>query len=305
MNKAKLIIKHILLKYQIYLNYAKNNYIEFTNLDSNIIINFESVLKHSLKIIFEYHVTKKTILFIGFPKFKKYNNLLNKIRHKFIPPNCWINGLLINKTNVLNFIKSKTKSKILLTLLKIKKKPDLIVIMPFENKIVNSKELLMEINKLKIPYINFNEQHIFSTTYAGNYYNYGNISKPSNLLQKLLIYLIFCIFKMPFKNYNNIVPKVTKRRMRKRLAYYYLFKRQKNRRGFRYYYYKYKKTLSRQRYRKYYYNSPKNIYKNKNSKQSYYNKLSKYNLQKKNYNPLYVQKLETKSEPVNFTKKKK
>jgi ribosomal protein S2 len=98
--------------------------------------NVEFRLKKALQVIYKYHTSDKQILFIGTPLKlnKKLNSLLKNTKHTIIPEPLWVNGAIINIKNRL----SNSNPKISKLLLKLKRTPDLIVIL---NKTSNTTAL--------------------------------------------------------------------------------------------------------------------------------------------------------------------
>lgn len=99
--------------------------------------------KKALKILFKFHRKNKKILFLGLNGFilKKINK---ETIHMAIPSKIKLQNVLSNKTNI------KDNSKY--SLLKLKKKPKLIIIL---DKIDHYSSLLNESFMLKIPTITF------------------------------------------------------------------------------------------------------------------------------------------------------
>lgn len=119
-----------------------------TSKSSLKIVDIASRLKKSLHIIYKYHNNNKRILFVGTPMNfnKNLQNIFKNTKHILLPQSIWINGILTN-SNVLKLYLSKNKtsinSKFSEMLLKLYKKPDLIVILKssFKEKILNEGNL--------------------------------------------------------------------------------------------------------------------------------------------------------------------
>jgi Ribosomal protein S2 len=117
-------------------------------------------LKIALTVIYSYHFSGKTILFVGVPN--KLVNFLIKMRssHIFLPSNVWSRGIFINKNFTRKHLKyqklknTQKKSAInkINKLLGIIKVPKLIVIL---DSSVNYK-IINEIYKLRLPIITLN-----------------------------------------------------------------------------------------------------------------------------------------------------
>jgi ribosomal protein S2 len=89
--------------------------------------NIEFRLKKALQVIYKYHISNKQILFVGTPLKlnKKLKSLLKNTKHIIIPESLWVNGAVINiKNRLLN-----NNTKISKLLLKLKRTPDLIVVL--------------------------------------------------------------------------------------------------------------------------------------------------------------------------------
>ena len=96
-------------------------------------------IKYLLRFIYEYHINKKTILFVGLKYSKKLNNADLK-NHILLPKHLLNNGVLSNK----KYLKNKT-SKLFTT-----KNPNLVVIFNAEENDIN---FITELLKLNIPII--------------------------------------------------------------------------------------------------------------------------------------------------------
>ena len=206
-NKYKLLKLHI-LKSQVYLTKSEKNH--FENLLNLSIEQIEPYLKKALKVIYEYHINRCQILFIGFPKLhnKKFLNISKQTNHFFIPNSIWINGLFCNKLSILRYLKLKYSKKNILqsknikVLLNLKKKPDLIVIYN-QNLELNA---LNESYKLGIPIISFNNSFFynFKTTYKAP----GNYIFEEKKIQNIYNLLIYSILKRKLKKPYQTKPKI-------------------------------------------------------------------------------------------------
>jgi len=157
----------------------------------------ELALKQALKVIYEYHINGKTILFIGFPKFKnvKYLKILNKTKHRFVSAKIWKYGYISNRVSLLKLSKKTKKfKKDLISLLALYKKPDLLV---FFSK-PNQQEILQEFLNLRIPVIFFTQTDAFNYKFFG--YNI-NTDITKLYIKKFYTFLIYLVLKKttPFK----------------------------------------------------------------------------------------------------------
>ena len=88
----------------------------------------ETLLSKIANVIYLYHVTGKTILFLGLPT--NFNKVLKKTKHLFVPEFMWQTNMFDNNTT--NTLKNSKKSKIPKNILKLKKrlrkKVDLVII---------------------------------------------------------------------------------------------------------------------------------------------------------------------------------
>jgi len=138
------------------------------------IIKTKIYFKNNIKIIYKYHCSNEKILFIGFPEIKndKFTNLFEKTKHYYIPSNVWVNNIIINKSQILYHLQNKTfnntKKNIDILkntnkILKIQKKPDLIVLYNQNFELNATKESLNS----HIPVITF-----LNSSYFSNQINY-------------------------------------------------------------------------------------------------------------------------------------
>jgi ribosomal protein S2 len=180
------LIKLHLLKSRIYKNLKKKNYdIEYLN---KLKIHFKKILR----IIYQYHVNNKVILFVGFP-YSKNKNLLNNLKmskHYFIPEDVWVNGFLINKNSLRKYLNfNLSKSKNMRSLLNIKVVPDLIVMF----KSPSNDNMVKEISKLDVPIVCFgNDNNIINKLTYLLKDNFGEIK-----IKQFYKFLIYSILKKP------------------------------------------------------------------------------------------------------------
>lgn len=146
-NKVKIkknkLFKLFLVKFRLYIS---SNFINVYS----YIDQLEFKIKQFFKIIYKYHCSKKTILFIGFSDklILKYNKILKFTNHYYMSKTLWVNGLISNSKIIGKSNKNFLSYNNILDLL-LKKKPDLVVILNFNC----DKEILNEINYSKIPVI--------------------------------------------------------------------------------------------------------------------------------------------------------
>lgn len=154
-------------KYNLFkLNLIKAKFKKNEPIDSLVVSlgQMELHFKKVLKIIYEYHINNKKILFVGLfnkPLQTKFKKILKKTNHSTIPNSIWVNGLLSNKSAIYRNLKLKRLKNIkkqryninsINSLLSITKKPDLIVI--FKRSL--DSNVITEISKLQIPSISLN-----------------------------------------------------------------------------------------------------------------------------------------------------
>ena len=161
------------------------------------ISNISLQIKKFLAIIYKFHLANKKIYFFGISEkiFLKYQKLLNNSNHLFFPQSYWKKGLLVNKTNIFKYlrkkinstIKNKNLNKKISTYFLLTNKPDLIVILNNNNE--ETKDIINETNKLKIPTIIFNEKNIQFSKYIST-----NIQK-ENKKNEFYFAMIYSILK--------------------------------------------------------------------------------------------------------------
>lgn len=155
--KKESLIVYNLLNLKYYLNFH-----DFSRCESNLssINSFEIKLKKMLKLIFNFHVLNKKIIFIGFPlhEYYKFNLLFKRFNYIFLNKNVWINGMLSNSNRLAPYINSRRllnlyKKENVVFLRKfnkmtiLDKKPDLLVIFDASE----NKTALKEASIMKIP----------------------------------------------------------------------------------------------------------------------------------------------------------
>ena len=175
-----------LIKTRTYKNLNFFNSIKIKN------IGFK--LKKALYVIYKYHINNKQIVFVGTPLKlnKKLKYLLKNAQHVIIPESLWINGSIRNR--LLN----NSNNAIYKILLKLKRTPDLIVIL---NKAENNT-ILEESYKTKILTISL------SGCLTKDNYNYtvpGKFRFIKKQIKNNLFYaLLIATLKKPIKNMTSI-----------------------------------------------------------------------------------------------------
>jgi ribosomal protein S2 len=175
--KYKQLLKLHLLKSRIYEQPIKK-----TSFNDLIDLNLDQVLvglKKALQIIFQYHQTKKRILFIGLP-YQLESKINQLTRHLAVSNSLNLQGFIsnnnfkvlkdnknVNKESVINY------SKFLLP--KLTKTPDLVILFDHEK----SKNILSEAWVGKVPVIIFDSNIDSQDTFLHNFYvvkgNFKNI----------------------------------------------------------------------------------------------------------------------------------
>ena len=86
-NQNYKLFKYNLLKLQVYSNKSSFSTVNFSN---QVLEKIQAYLKQVLKIIFEYHVCRFKILFVGFPVISKMKQLklTHFTNHDFISEKC-------------------------------------------------------------------------------------------------------------------------------------------------------------------------------------------------------------------------
>merc|ERR1712238_457342 len=174
-----------LLNLKYYLKFSgNNNHKPFINKNIN---ELNLNIKNSLRVIFEYHNLKFSLLFKKF----KYN-ILNK--------DVWVNGILCNSNSIKYYLNSKRlerffKKENILFLKKfinIKKKVNLIIVYNINDNL----HLIKESKKLKIPVISF-------CNTSGNMGQDAKISlfgENNYYISKFIYFLISSFFFKVFKS---------------------------------------------------------------------------------------------------------
>lgn len=113
----------------------------------------ETLLNKIANITYLYHVTGKTILFLGFPA--EFNKILKTTKHLLVPEFMWQNNMFSNNSNLSNKNKKTNTPKNIFKLkTKLRKKVDLIVINNLEKNKIAFKESYLA----RIPIISLAEQ---------------------------------------------------------------------------------------------------------------------------------------------------
>lgn len=209
------------------VKYTKSNYIKFELMKLKILQRYSdkytlkskieqlaSFLKKALKVITEYHLERKKILFIGIPQTiqSHYIHQFKATKHTFLPESYSTTNLLTNKFITLKDLKDKSRSHIFnetrIKLAKnrflLKKQFDLIVVVnPTSLFSLMKKEVL----KLKIPMVvltleemSLNEEYFYLIP--------GSLSD----LDKLKITFLLRFLKPIFKKCRPLHQHVKKRR---------------------------------------------------------------------------------------------
>ena len=135
----------------------------------------ETLLRKIANIMYLYHVTGKTILFIGFPI--SFNKNLKTTKHVIIPEFLWQNNMFNTTINLSNNSKNTKLPKNILKLkTKLKKKVDLIVI----NNVDKNKIAFKESYLNKIPSITLTGKHQITE----NKYSYNSMSSYNFFTEK-------------------------------------------------------------------------------------------------------------------------
>ena len=197
--KFKQLLKLHLIKLKSYEPSIKK-----TSFNDSVNVNLNQILadiKKALKIVFQYHQTKKRILFIGFPyKLElKINHLTN---HVAVPFNFNLQGFISNSNSkFLNGTKLSSrawlKKNLKVLLPKLTRKPDLIVLFEHEK----DKSIMTESWNAKIPLIVFKSNCDLRNLNDGSVYivrgNFHNTLSTSDKKNIFFIGLNF-LFKNPF-----------------------------------------------------------------------------------------------------------
>jgi Ribosomal protein S2 len=172
-------------------------------------------LKMALVIIYSYHFSNKTILFVGIPNKLVSTSIKMRHSHIFLPSNVWLKGIFTNKNSIRRYLKYQRLKNTKLTtnkinkLLTVTKIPKLIVII---NHLTNPAAI-NEICKLRFPVISLDFTRLISEK-VSTYSNFNTIFL--NLLNSLFIKNIH-----PLKLFKN------KTRINALLKYQYRFANKK------------------------------------------------------------------------------
>lgn len=113
----------------------------------------EVLLNRIANILYLYHITGKTIVFLGFPT--NFNKILEKTKHLLVPEFMWQNNMFNNNGKLTN---KNRKTKIPKNMFKLKtklrKKVDLIIINNIEKNNIAFKESYLA----RIPVITLSEK---------------------------------------------------------------------------------------------------------------------------------------------------
>lgn len=113
----------------------------------------EVLLNRIANIVYLYHVTGKTILFLGFPT--NFNKILEKTKHLLVPEFMWQNNMFNNNGKLTNKNrKTKIPKNIFKLKTKLKKKVDLIIINNIEKNNIAFKESYLA----RIPAVTLSEK---------------------------------------------------------------------------------------------------------------------------------------------------
>lgn len=266
------LLKTQLHKYKTSLE-DQNNLLEYT-LD-----DLEVYFKQIFKIIFDYHINRRKIFFVGFPSIKndRIKKLLKQTKHIFIPNLSWVNGFMHNKNVLLrNFIKKRIPSKKLNLFLSIKKAPDLVVVFNPTKEL----GLIQEFSRLKVPIIIIGEKSGFYNSQI--LYNIPvdpkfSFKSPHNIFNSLL----YSIFKRSLKRLNYFIPK------------YFFLKKGLHKFQKRRYFYRVKKSrifIDRRRKRHFRYKNYSNHTKNIQNRNNSRNRQNNYRTSQNKTNPRNKQK---------------
>lgn len=206
-NKKYKLIRLNLLKSQIYSEQLHFEVVN--NLLDKFLDQIELHLKQALKIIYEYHINNRKILFVGFPRLKKkkFFNIIRSTNHYFIPQFVWVNGVLSNRFSISRFLNKRILNEVsnteqlpflqkLKNLFKLKRKPDLIVLFNQNNKL----DFIQESHRLGIPIISFGS-NLYSNVEV-TYKIPGNFEFFTTRINNTFNFLLYSIFKRPFKKFN-------------------------------------------------------------------------------------------------------
>lgn len=113
----------------------------------------EVLLNRIANIVYLYHITGKTIIFLGFPT--NFNKILEKTKHLLVPEFMWQNNMFNNNGKLTNKNrKTKIPKNMFKLKTKLKKKVDLIIINNIEKNNIAFKESYLA----RIPTITLSEK---------------------------------------------------------------------------------------------------------------------------------------------------
>lgn len=137
------LMRLYLMKYEAYKVHPNSHESMDTLLD-----RIELGLKRILFVIYQYHISNKTILFIGFPQStdSHLSRVLRTSRHIFIPSFVWERGLLGNKSSISRKLRNSSYFR---KFLELNNNPHLVVL--FNS--VKLRNIIPECEKLSIPVI--------------------------------------------------------------------------------------------------------------------------------------------------------
>jgi hypothetical protein len=186
LNKYKKL-KYPNLELQIYKLYSKKK-----DFNPKIEIKLTEILLNKIaNIIYLYHVSNKTILFLGFPN--SLTKILKTTKHINVPEYMWQNNMF-RFSNNNNNSKTKTPKNIFKLQTKLKKKVDLIVINNLEINMNAFKESYLA----RIPAITITKKLDFSKTKL-NYYNstgsYHLITEKKNNVNFIYLFIKTILLK--------------------------------------------------------------------------------------------------------------
>ena len=186
LNKYKKL-KYPNLELQIYKLYSKKK-----DFNPKIEIKLTEILLNKIaNIIYLYHVSNKTILFLGFPN--SLTKILKTTKHINVPEYMWQNNMF-RFSNNSNNSKTKTPKNIFKLQTKLKKKVDLIVINNLEINMNAFKESYLA----RIPAITITKKLDFSKTKL-NYYNstgsYHLITEKKNNVNFIYLFIKTILLK--------------------------------------------------------------------------------------------------------------
>jgi len=192
-NKNYKLFKYNLLKLQVYSTKPSSDTVDFSN---QILEQIQVYLKQVLKVIFEYHVCRLKILFVGFPVIYKTKQLklMHFTNHNFISEKSWISGFFRNRFSILTYlrlIQSQNFSRNLKLLLRVTAKPHLVVI--FNQKIETNT--INEFYKAGIPILSFDWKslNIFKVAYK----TLGNYAFMERKMKLTFFFLFYSLLKTP------------------------------------------------------------------------------------------------------------